>query len=124
MLSDDKIETFLKVAIERTQKDAMHWKVSMYAHQEFEVEEEPVANVYTTTVGERVLRLAQVKYRYWRDEDIWEWGSHIVLDFVDPLGKSLWRFPSVSALRELYDIVRFKTSGASDAIDAFLQGHN
>ena len=120
MLSDNKIATFLKDLIGKSRKGYVHWEATPPANQGFEADEEATGLCYFTQFGPQRLRLTQVRYKYWRDVDDWEWSSLIALDFVDGRGRLLWRFPSSAEIRELFEIVQFRTSGVEDAIDSFL----
>ena len=88
--------------------------------QEFEFDEEPVGYPSITHFADKYLRLSQIRYKYWADEERWSWEGRIVMDFVDFDGKLLWRFPPDPQIPELYEIVRFSTSGIASAIQQFL----
>jgi hypothetical protein len=92
MLPKNKINEFLEQVVERSYKGKLQWDIDE-RDQEFENDEEPIGYPSTTTLAPNYLRIAQVRYKIWSDEDRFDWESRIVLDFVDSAGKLLWRFP-------------------------------
>jgi hypothetical protein len=120
MLPKNKINEFLEQVVERSHKGKLQWDIDE-RDQEFENDEEPIGYPSTTTLAPNYLRIAQVRYKIWSDEDRFDWESRIVLDFVDSAGKLLWRFPPNPKIPELYEVVRFESSGIADAVTSFLK---
>jgi len=120
MLPESKIDAFMKRAIEQSRSGDMRWTIDR-SPQEFESDEEFVGYPSKTNLGSNYLRIAQIRYKYWMNEERWVWDSRIVLDFVDSDGKLLWRFPPNTEIPELYEVVRFASSGVADAISEFLE---
>jgi hypothetical protein len=120
MLPKSEINAFLDQVAKQTGANKMNWR-NDEDHQEFQIDEEAVGYPIITKFGDKYLRIAQVRYKFWVDEDRFEWDGRVVLDFVDIQGKLLWRFPPNPKIPELYEAVRFSTSGVGNAIRDFLK---
>jgi hypothetical protein len=121
MLPQNKIRSFLKKLKEQTERGSLHWhREELHVENEYESDEEPVGYPCVANFPPHYLRISQVRYKYWTEMDSWSWDTKIVLDFVDISGKMLWRFPADPAIFEIYESVRFSTSGVSNAIESFL----
>jgi len=120
MLARSEVNAFLERVTELSRSGRMKWDYDE-SQQEFEIDEEPIGYPSIVRFSGNYLRLCQVRYKYWTDEDRWNWDSRIVLDFVDSDGKLLWRFPPNPDIPELYETVRLSASGVADAIREFLE---
>jgi len=77
---------------------------------------------YYTTHKDRRLRLEK---RMVTEEDEYSFRRQVrmerlFLEFVDDNDNSLWAFPRVDALEDLYNAVRFQTAGVKDFLDDLL----
>lgn len=45
------------------------------------------------------------------------WRERIILEFVTSEGASLWEFPEVSPLSDLFDAVQYQAAGVSEFLD-------
>lgn len=82
--------------------------------------EELVDYVYYTEVSDINFRLYKYQYRNYTDIDEYFMSQTYRLEMVDNAGKSLWEFPRDEDISDLYESVRFKTSGAADFFTTFL----
>jgi hypothetical protein len=78
--------------------------------------------IYYTEVNNKTLRLYKYSTKYYMDEDTFEWTTSIRLEFVDRNWKSQYAFPEIAILSDLYETVRYKTSGLDDFLENYLDG--
>jgi len=79
-----------------------------------------IDNVYYTEVEKKILRLYKFSQKYYYEEDSFEWTENLRLEFVDFYWKSEFEFPPISILSDLYETVRYKTSGVESFLDSYL----
>lgn len=120
MIPQNKVNAFLQKVINETKAGKLNWNLEDNDRNEFEGDEESVGYPCVARLPPNYLRVAQVRYKYWTDEDRWSWESKIALDFVDATGKLLWRFPSNPLIVDIYERARYASSDVSSAIDSFL----
>ena len=77
-------------------------------------------NVYTCKVLDKNFRLFKYQSKYYYDEGLYEWTDNFRLEFIDGWDNSEWAFPGDTAIYDLYETVRFKTSNIEGFIDKFL----
>lgn len=104
-----------------TKEDTVKWNISKIEPSSISGTEELNGLVYTATVLGRNFRLYKYLYRYYYDEDSYNWLEGYRLEFIDSNGNSEWAFPeNDQTVEDLYDSVRFKTSKVDEFMDDFL----
>lgn len=48
------------------------------------------------------------------------WTAQVYLEVIDEYGQSVWTFPDVSALRDLFAAVKYQASGVRDLLEDLL----
>ena len=113
---DNKWISLIAKLLQLTQNGEIEWKTVSPPKDNLPIDER-VALVYEADYLEQGLRIYEFEYKYWADEEHFEWSNGIRLEFTDRLGRSLY---SVSDIHGLWDLLRaIKYQSAN--IDAFLE---
>jgi len=104
-----------------TKEGKLNWQISR-VQPVLSIPEVVLDNIYYTKVEQKLLRLYKYSTKYYFDEDSFEWTTGFRLEFVDNYWKSEWAFPEIAMLADLYETVRYKTSGIEDFLDKYLEG--
>lgn len=105
-----------------TKEGGIDWKISRAEPSSMLGSETLVDYVYTCTVLDKKLRLYKYQSKSYYDEGLYEWIENYRLEFIDDWGKSEWAFPDDRAIYDLYETVRYKTSGVEKFMEKFLDG--
>jgi hypothetical protein len=117
-MSSDKILTAIARLIDQTQDSQLKWQGQACKPTDDIVagKEILVDIVYQAEKDDRLIRLYEYKYRHYVDEDEYFWSRDIALELSDVTKKSWWRFPSHSAIKDLFEAVQFQIVGADQFI--------
>jgi hypothetical protein len=122
MAEQDKLLSVIAKLNELTQEGDLKWyAVPNPESLDVGTDKKPTA-VYETKYKDKRLRIYREEYKYWYDEDRWEWSSKIILAFVDKNNQNAWEFPDVAGLADLYDSVRYQGAGVDQFIKDMLSG--
>lgn len=102
--------------LEATQTNLIIWTLCPPPETIFQSGER-ADQVYETTFMEKRFRFYLYHYKYFTDEERFEWTDGIRLEFIDPKGRSLFAVPSVEGINDLFKAVQYQTAD----IDQFLQ---
>ena len=104
-----------------TKEDKILWRITDFTKPALIGTEELMDAIYVTNVLKKNIRLFRLKIRYFTDEYEYEWAESFRLELVDDNGNSLYKFPDDSAISDLYDTVKYKTSNIADLFNDFLK---
>jgi hypothetical protein len=82
--------------------------------------EEYAGPVYLATIKGQRFRLSPLRYRYYTDEERFDWLDAVALELVDLHDAVLWRFPGTPRVAQLLDAVQYASSGIERIIDEVL----
>lgn len=113
---DNKWISLIAKLLQLTQNGEIHWKAVSPSKENLPADERIVL-VYEADYLEQGLRIYEFEYKFWADEERFEWSNGIRLEFTDRAGRSLY---SVSGIDGLWDLLRaIKYQSAN--IEAFLE---
>lgn len=127
MSSDEQWIKAVTKLIELTQADSLKWERSTSTHGIVQNDDYRVQVVFTTEFESHKLRLFRARKRivpiatitvYAIVEQPKEpyWTAETILEIVDDYGISMYQFPYVSAISDLYNSVIAKTSRIDDLL--------
>ncbi|HEY9160954.1 MAG TPA: hypothetical protein VIS94_07710 [Desulfomonilia bacterium] len=108
MDAEKKLIKLIAYLIELTQKGKLNWERHDPPDSIVTSHDNIVDFVYQTTFENKELRIYEERYKYWYDEDKWNWDSRVILDFADDYGRSVWKFPSLPGLWDLLESVKYR----------------
>ena len=73
--------------------------------------------VYEASFMGKIFRLYPYRFKFFSNEERFEWSDGIKLEFIDPIGRSLFEVPNVEGINQLLEAVKYQTAD----IDQFLQ---
>jgi len=103
-----------------TKENKIKWRVSPSGALSLAGTETVLDNAYICKVLDKYIRLFRLKAKFYYDEGAYEWVENYRLEFVDVTGKSEWTFPDSTAIYDLYETVRYKTSNVEDFFNKFI----
>ncbi len=135
-----ELEAILKL-IELTQDGRLTWKATAPWGELVDTESRKIASVYTCDYEGRQLRIYIERVRVDKPSGLDAlistkpvdtifgmpsvmfpyWDATTILEITDQKGRSLWRFPTKPALRELMAAVKYNVAGVKDLIDKLLE---
>jgi len=118
-LSSKASRTVLKLN-DLTKSGELVWKSWPYPTDSLTGMEKITGNPYIASISEKRFRIYKYQVRNYTDEDTWDWLPRIRLEFVDENGNGGWQFPADDRIVDLMETILFKTSGASEFFDDFL----
>lgn len=124
--SKNKLLDTLTRMIELTQQGRLRWDF----HPEIPTHRivNPISAVFYATYNQKVLRLYQmvvgVDPRAVYNVEIPEDDKRIVLEFIDWNGDTLWSFPQVAALNDLFAAAQYQVAGVSEFMDSLMDEPN
>lgn len=68
----------------------------------------------------RIL-IYKYSYRYFHDEDRYDWDEEIAMELIDADGKNEWTFPKVPNRHQLLDHIQFLHSDVASLLDDILK---
>lgn len=102
--------------LEATQTNSITW--TLYSSPETLFQSgERADQVYETTFMEKKFRLYLYHYKFFSDEERFNWTDGIRLEFIDPKGRSLFEVPPVEGINHLLEAAKYQTAD----IEQFLQ---
>mgnify|MGYP006091468157 CR=1 FL=1 len=113
------IKTVLKLN-RLTKENELIWETSRFDPNSISGTERMVGNAFVTTANDKQIRLYKFEYRHYTDEDEFFWAPDFRLEFIDSRGNGSWQFPDDRTITDLYETVTYKTSGAEEFVDGFL----
>lgn len=102
---------------EMTQDGNLLWNTVPNAESLSLGKDKPVKTIFQTVYKGKELRIYEETYKYWTDEDRFEWSSRIILAIVGENGENLWEFPAVVGIIDLYESVRFQVANVNQFIE-------
>jgi hypothetical protein len=121
-LSAAKRERFIKKLIDDTESERLSWTPTPAAEPASKLSEHYINYIYETKVADKIVRLGEVSFPYFFDEDRYTFDERPVLEFCDIAGNVQWRFPPSHQILELLDTVQKNAFNVEDTIDRFLEG--
>ena len=119
-LSSKASRTVLKLN-NLTKSGELVWKGWLYPIDSLSVVEEIGGNAFIASVLEKRFRIYKYTVRHYNaDDDTWDRFPRIRLEFIDEKAKGGWEFPADDRIVDLMETILFKTSGASEFFDGFL----
>ena len=121
---DKWIEVIAKLT-KMTQENALIWRRSEVPEFFKNLENVKVEVIYLTKYKDKILRIYEKRvkdfdYGFFGTGSTFKWSPHTILDFADPNGASLWVFPEVQGLDNLFSAVRFQVAGVKDFLKDLL----
>lgn len=109
MSTDNKILTAITKLTELTQDRRLHWDKIADTQAITRGTEDIVDVAYRASHMGKCLRVYELKFRDYPEAP---WDSKPVLELIDNVGRTEWRFPSTPATRHLLESIRYQMSGA------------
>jgi hypothetical protein len=75
-----------------------------------------VGKVYTATYEGDRFAVYESRYKYYLDEDVWEWQPQVNIELIDEEGTLDWAWPENPEGWQLLEAVRFASSGAAKVL--------
>jgi hypothetical protein len=120
MAEQDKFVALVARLNELTQEGKLKWS-AVYNPEELGLgTDKKVKLVFQTFYKNKTLRIYHEDFKTWYEEDRYVWASRIVLTFVDIGAQSIWEFPNVAGLGDLYESVRYQQAGVDEFINDVL----
>jgi hypothetical protein len=121
MEEQDKFVSVIAKLNELTQEGKLTWSKEHFPENLNLGKDRPVKLVFSAFFRNKTLRIYAEEYKYWYEEDRYEWDSRIVLAFVDDItSQNIWEFPQVAGLADLYESVRYQEADVDQFIDEIL----
>jgi hypothetical protein len=120
MKEESKFIKAIAKLIQLTQDGDLKWSINKNTKQITEGTNNIIDVVYTAHEENEHLRLYEMKFKNWLEEDTFEWDNQAFLEIIDELGNAIWTFPSNRTLWDLLEAVRYQTSGVDDFINRLL----
>jgi hypothetical protein len=111
---------FISKLNRETKEKKIEWQKSTSPIKSLIGSETIIDFVYTTNVVDKMVRLFKFKEKHYYDEDIYDWVENYRLEFIDISGNSIYTLPDDRSIPDLYETVRFKTSGIESFFDSYL----
>lgn len=103
-----------------TKEGKLYWQISWAQPVLLNNGEVVIDHIYYANIEDKTLRLFKYSVKDFLDEERYEWTTSIRLEFIDSNWKSVWAFQEIAILRDLYETVRYKTSGVEAFFDKYL----
>jgi hypothetical protein len=78
--------------------------------------------VYVASLQEKQIAAYRFGYKYYMDEDVWEWMHDTRVEFISENGETIWRFPSTVPGEALLNAIEYQSAGAEAFLNAMLAG--
>ena len=82
--------------------------------------EEKITEPVFLTVNDRRVAVYEYRYRYFTDEEKWEWDNEVAIEFVNENLDLEYRWPQVAGRLQLLDVIRYQVSNADKFLKEFL----
>lgn len=76
--------------------------------------------VFVTTYKQWKIAIYKYEYKYFYDEDRFDWNEEVAIDLIDDSGKNEWTIPKVPSRRRLLDQIQFKNADVESLLDDVL----
>ncbi|MEX0740986.1 MAG: hypothetical protein WD071_16760 [Pseudohongiella sp.] len=124
---DEKLVALVAKLIELTQESTLRWEV-VEANEGSEFGfTKIIGAVFETKYGGRILRIYKREYDNSEDNHLFNTYAYqptysiaIELEFVDRKGNSIWSFPRITGIFDLYKAISYKAAGVDDFISDIL----
>ena len=103
-----------------TKEDKIKWEAVQGDPSSLGGTERLKGNVFKTRVLDKKIRLYRFEFRYYYEEELWQWQEGLRLEFIDGNNNTEWEFPADRTIQDLYDTVSYKTAKAEDFFSAYL----
>jgi hypothetical protein len=120
MSSDNTTIKIISKLNRQTKEDLISWKPIPYMPESVAGSEAIIGNAYMAPVLDKTFRIFKIKQRFYTDEDTFHWVDAYRLELIDSRGNPTYTFPSYSSVEDLYESVRYKTSGIEGFANMFL----
>ena len=117
-LDQNKWERVVSKLADDTRSGQVQWDLDRAGIVERENAAGPV--YVTETLGKKIA-VYPIRYKYWLDEENFEWEDDISIEFLSPDWSTQWLFPKTRARGDLLEAIQYRFSGADDFADAFLR---
>ena len=104
-----------------TKENLVKWEIISSRPSSLSGNEVLTDNVYTCMVLDRKIRMYKFQSKIYYDEGAYEWSDGYRLEFIDNEGNSEWGITNDSAIYDLYETVRYKTSDIESFMDKYLK---
>jgi hypothetical protein len=111
---------FLSKLNRETKENKIEWQKSTSPVKSLIGSETIIDFVYTANVVDKIIRLFKFKEKHYYDEDVYDWAENYRLEFIDITGNSIYTLPDDRSIPDLYETVRYKTSGIETFFDNYL----
>ncbi len=106
---------FVEKLIIKTANDQIIWSIDTNATRD-----DSNGPIYSSLVNDyKYIAIYRSIYRYYFDEDEYEFRNDITVQIVDHMGEILWRLPSLAPAKRLIDLIEFELSDAQSLLDDF-----
>ena len=120
---DEKLVELVAKLIELTQESTLSWKV-VDANEGSDLGfTKIIGAVFETTYGGKILRAYKRQYDNSEEKNMYNMYAYqptysiaIELEFVDNKGNSIWCFPRITGIIDLYKAISYKAAGVDDFI--------
>ena len=120
MKEENKFIKAVTKLIELTQEGSVRWTVSRDNRNIIQGTENVVELSYTTTYEGQRLRLYELKYKDYFDQDQYVWATTVVLEMIDNEENTVWSFPYNRAIADLLEAAQYQTAGVDEFINRLL----
>ena len=106
----------VSVLLEATQNKRIVWTLDR-PPENLVASNEYTDQVYEGGFKDKQLRLYTYNYKYWLDEDRFEWQEGVKFEFVDEMGRSLFVVPPVEGVSDLLEAVKYQTADIEEFLE-------
>jgi hypothetical protein len=120
---DEKLVALVAKLIELTQESTLEWKVvDVNEGAEFGFTK-IIGAIFEAKYEGKVLRIYKREYDNTEENNMFNMYMHqpsysiaIELEFVDKKGRSIWKFPRITGIVDLYKAISYKAAGVDEFI--------
>jgi hypothetical protein len=116
----DKVTQLVLKLIKLTKSNEIKWNATSISETVLSSGEIILDKIYLATAGAGNFKVYRYKYKFWVDEDRFEWTPQIRLLLIDKYGETEFEFEYENSMNDLYDIVREQASNVSTIVDDLL----
>lgn len=128
---DEKLVTLIAKLIELTQESSLEWKVVPASKSSETGYTKVIGAVFEASYMGKTLRIYKKKNDNTEENHMFNmflaqpsYSIAIELEFVDKHGNSIWSFPRITGIVDLYKAITYKAAGVDEFINDLLNEEN
>jgi hypothetical protein len=119
-MKTEKVTQLVLKLLKMTSNNEINWNSYSVSNPDLPNGETILDKIYSTILGQGKFRVYRYKYKFWIDEEKFEWIQRIRLELIDSSGNTEFEFEYENSMNDLYEVIREQTSNVSNIIDDIL----